>query len=503
MRRSASVTPPTDRATGWGAAWMLGLAWAVGPLLPPILAGNIPGTPWTDLYPSVWGLAGFARAQPGFPTFTTALAAPAGMPFYFSSPLHGWAAWPAISLFGPVVAYTVTLCAARLATVLCAFGALRALGLGGSGALTGAVVYGASPFFHGYAVEGIVEGTDGWALAWWAWMVARDRRGWATLALATTILSSWYLGMVACAGAAAWGLGRRTAWWSLLGLVLTAPMLVGFLGAAGGASPLEDDVRRAMGAPLGWKLPGSQPGTNPFALTAWVGAITPILALFAVPRRPGWAVAVLVCAGLSLGMGPIYDLPVFASVRFPYRWHAGTLLGLAVLAGTTVDALRARWVAPAILAEGLLLSPVEPIVPGAPAEVPAIYDAVTGPLLLEVPGPVALPPGKVNPSRPRARYLLYYQLHHGASSPWAPDFNGIGGTKNAPWLATFSAWDPILDGDDVPPDVAGARASGVTQVMVHRDELRGRATAFEAALLAAGAEQTGEEGPLALYRLPD
>ena len=29
-------------------------------------------------------------------------------------------------------------------------------------------------FFHGYAVEGIVEGTDGWTLALWAWALGAN-----------------------------------------------------------------------------------------------------------------------------------------------------------------------------------------------------------------------------------------------------------------------------------------------------------------------------------------
>lgn len=502
MRRAAAAGRDPGRV---GAGWvlLLAVAWAVLPLLPALLRGEIPGAPWTDLYPSVWGLGWFAAHQPGLPTFAPELAAPTGMPFYYSSPLHGWAGAPLVAWSGAAAAYVVTLVAARAATVLAAWGALRALGLGGAGALGGALVYGASPYFHGYAVEGIVEGTDGWALALWVWAVARDRRVAAAAALALAVASSWYLGMVTCTLAAGWGLTRRTAWWSLAGLVLAAPLVWRFVSVASGVEPLDAAVRAAMGARLGWAPPGVGAGVNPFALTTWVGGVAPLLALvgLAAPQHRGWALAVAGCGALSLGVGPWYDWPVLEQVRFPYRWHAGTLWGLAVLAGAGVDRLGRRWLALLPPIEGLLLSPIEPVLPGAPATVPAIYDEVRGPILLEVPGPLALPPGEVNLSRPRARYLLHHQLHHGAATPWAPDFNGLAAAPEAPWLDSFRAWDPLAGRDPLPPEVDAAAAAGVTQVMVHRDELRARAEAFEAALAAAGARRVHEDGQRSLWAL--
>lgn len=481
----------------------LATAWALGPCLPPLLRGEIPGAPWTDLYPSVWGLGWFAASWPGFPLHAASLNAPEGMPFYYSSPLHGWLGGPLVAIGGVAFAYTVTLLAARFFTVAVAGFALRALGLGPLGALGGALIYGAAPFFQGYAVEGIVEGTDGWALPLWAWAVARDRRVAAALALALAVAASWYLGMVVCLLAAGWGLGRRAAWVSLAGLGLAAPLLWAFLGAASGTSPLPDDVRAAMGAPLRVAAPGWSEGVNPFALNAWIGFGAPMLALFGLtePRRRPWLLALAACAVLSLGVGPWYELPVLRSVRFPYRWHAGTLFALAVLAGAGLDRLQRPWLVVLPLLESWLLSPVEPLLPGAPAGVPALYDRVHGPILLEVPGPLALPPGQVNLSRPRARYLLYYQLHHGAASPWAPDFNGVAATPAAPWLDPFVTWDPLARREPLPLDLAAARAAGVTELMVHHDELRRHAAPFEAALEAAGARRVAGDHPLTLWAL--
>jgi hypothetical protein len=492
------------RQSGWPAALILAAVWAIVPALPALFQGGIIGSPYTDLYPSVWGLAWFAGHQPGFPTFADVLSAPDGMAFYYSSPIHGWLGTLPALLGGPAFAYNFTLLLARFATVAVSYGCFRASGLGSGGALTAAAIYGASPYFHGYSVEGIVEGTDGWTLPLWAWTVLRRERLAAAASFALVVISSWYLGMVACLLAAGWGLRDRIAWISLGGgLLLASPFLALFVGGFAAASPLPDAIRGAMGMPLDLAAPGSLPSThNPFAITTFVGVITLLLAAGDVRRRPWLAAGALACAVLSLGRGPWYHLPVLEAVRFPYRWHAGTLFCLAPLAGATVDRLGRPWLAVLPVLEGLLLSRVEPILPAAPAEVPAIYDQVRGPLLLEVPGPVAMAPGEINRSRPRARYLLYYQAFHGARSPWAFDFNGVVAALPAGWLGPFASWDPLMRATGEPVDLAGARAAGVTQVMVHTDELAGNADGFLAALRDAGARQEAVEGDLYLFTIP-
>ncbi len=506
LLRRPRVTWPevfARRQTGWSLAFALAAAWAVLPALPALARGELLGSPFTDLYPSVWGLAWFAGQQPGLPTTTTALAAPGGMPFYYSSPLHGWAGTVPFWLGGAAFAYNLTLLMARFATVAVSFGCFRAGGLGIPGALAAAAVYGASPYFHGYAVEGIVEGTDGWTLPLWAWTVLRKERAASVATFALVVISSWYLGMVACLLAVCWGLRTRLAWQSMLGgLLLASPFLLLFVKGFSAAAPLPDGIRAAMGMPLELVPPGVLAGFNPFAITTFVGLSTLVLALRAGRERPWFLLGALICAVLSLGRGPWYDLPVLEAVRFPYRWHAGTLFCLAPLVGLAVDRIGKPWLALLPVVEGLLLSRVEPVLPGAPADVPTIYDNVRGPMLLEVPGPVSMPPGEVNRSRPRARYLLYYQAFHGAASPWAPDFNGVAATLPAPWLASFASWDPLMKSTAVPPDLEGAKAAGVTQILVHRDELGGNADAFEHALREAGAQQEAREGDMVLFRLP-
>lgn len=498
---------PNSRA-GLLLVMAVALAWGVGPLLPALLRGEIPGSAFTDLYPSVWGLGWFIQHQPGLPTWCEQLAAPTGMAFYYSSPIHGWVGWPVYALAtalggnGAVVAYVVTLVLARAAGVAVAWAALRALGGAPLPAMGGALLYGASPFFHGYAVEGIVEGTDAWALPLWAWCVATDRRMASAVALFVCVLSSWYLGMVACAGALAWGPWRRTAWVSLAGLVGVVPLLGAFGSMAAGARPLPDAVRIAMGLQPWLQAPGWKQA-NPFAITTWIGVTAPLLALPAARRRPWLVAALAACVLLSSGWGPWYSLPVLRSVRFPYRWHAGTLFLLAVLLTRTLsDRPRLAWLALVPWLEGYLLSPVEPLLPGAPAKVSPIYAEVRGPVLLDLPGPIAMPPGVMNPSRPRARYLLYARLLGGAQSPWTPDFNGVASAARPAWLDGFAAWEPVLDNEGAPMDVPGAAAAGVTQVLVHEKELRGEAPRLVEALLAEGCTVEDKRDGMVLLAMP-
>lgn len=490
---------------------LVSMLWAIGPLLPALWAGQIPGSAATDLYPSVWGLNWFIEHQPGFPTWCTEVAAPKGMPFYYSSPIHGWVGWPIAALAkaagqnSAVWAYVGTLVLARAATVAVAWGALIALNTDFWPAVGGALLYGASPYFHGYAVEGIIEGTDGWTLPLWVACVARERRAASAAALWLCILSSWYLGMVAVAGAAFWSVRSTTARYSLFGLVAAVPLLLAFGAMATGARPLDDAVRIAMGLQSWLQTPGWAQN-NPFAITTWIGVTAPMIALFAARKNPYWVVGILMALLLSTGWGPWYSLPVLRSVRFPYRWHAGTLFLLAVLVARATSQggglSRFRWLALLPWLEGYLLSPIEPVLPGAAAKVSRIYEQVRGPLLLDLPGVVALPPGMVNPSRPRARYLMYAQLFHPADSPWVPDFNSVAKADRPAWLDSFAAWEPILDNEGAPLDIEGARRAGVTQILVHEKELRGEAPLLLAALQNEGCTIEDQRDSMVLLAMP-
>ena len=118
--------------------------------------------------------------------------------------------------------------------------------------------------------------------------------------------------------------------------------------------------------------------------------------------------------------------------------------------------------------------------------------------------PVAMAPGTVNRSRPRARYLLWAQTLHGAASPWTPDWNGLAApAPTDDWLAPWRSWDPLVRTTPVAPDLRTARDRGVTQVMLHRDELGdARARALLDALIASGAKVRADDGTQVLVDLP-
>lgn len=429
---------------------LLALVWGVGPAWNGLLAGDILGHGHTDLFPSIWGLWSFAQEQPGLPNQTALLGHPTGMGYYFSSPIKGWIATLTIPMFGLVTTWNGLLIAARMATVITSWCAARAWGLGEKGSLAAAALYGCSPFFHGYAVEGIVEGTDGWTLALWVWALGAKRFRLAAIPFALTILSSWYLGMVAClllVMAVAWD---RRALWSASGLLLVAPALAQFVSAFPGTAPLEDGIRAAMGAHLTIPSPGLHDGLQPFAINTYVGFIAVAAAL---SSRTRWTLLALIPALLSLGVGPIYDLPVAELVRFPYRWHAATLILLAPAVALTAEEWKwGGWLPILLVVEGLCLSPVEPILPSTDAAIPAYTSHIDGPVI-DIPGPVAMAPGLINRSRGRARYLMYYQTAHGQPSPWIPDFNSVGvqASEHQATLQALTSMDPLLRNNSSDP----------------------------------------------------
>lgn len=453
---------------------LLSLIWGIGPALPALFDGHLLGHGFTDLYPSVWGLWAFSEAQPGLPNHTALLGHPVGMGYYYSSPIKGWLATPLIPLFGLTATWNALLLTSRVATIVCAWRAGLAWNLGRNGALAAAALYGCSPFFHGYAVEGIVEGTDGWTLALWVWALGAQRYRLAAVPFALTLLSSWYLGMAACLLAALAALRDKRALWSGFGLVLAAPALVQFASAFPESAPIDAGVRAAMGATIGLPNPGIREGLNPFAINAYIGFIAMGAALLS---RTRWAALAVIPALLSLGIGPVYDLPVAELVRFPYRWHAATLVLLAPAVAITAN--RLRWgifLGPLIALEGFLLSPVEPVIPGAEDSIPEYATHVTGPVL-NIPGPLAMPPGVTNRSRLRAKYLMHHQTAHGQPSAWTPDFNGVGTepSPHAESLQAFTRFDPLSSGTPThtPPS---PRELGVETVVVHGRELGAKAT---------------------------
>jgi hypothetical protein len=201
---------------------------------------------------------------------------------------------------------------------------------------------------------------------------------------------------------------------------------------------------------------------------------------------------------LSLGWGPWYQWPPFSSIRFPYRFHAGTLVGLAYLAGLGAQRWRhGAWLAPLLVVEGLLLSPIEAWIPGAPAEVPPIYEGLGG-IVLDIPGPVAVPPGEINRSRVRARWFLYAQTRGGYQSPWIPDFNGVGVSQaEAAWLLPVRSLDPL---SPLRPPTALEIPGTIDAIILHRGMLGDAEELTHSLLLADGWIRVLEDEERSLYQ---
>jgi hypothetical protein len=497
-----------ERASPRGTvvAWSFALAWGVLPAAPAIARGELIGHGYTDLYMQVWGMWFLGSHWPLVPTHTTLFGFPEGMPLYAQSVWKGWASGLLLPWLGVVGAYDVLTLVSRVLTVGAAFHAARAWGLKDGGALVAAAVFGASPYFQGYAVEGIGECMDGWPLALWAWAVARERTLASIVALAWSIAASFYLGAAVCLLAVLVFPLRPKAPLSLLGIVLALPAILSFTDTlvGGTGTPIPPDVRAAMGAHLAFQEPGSFASLHTSGNTTWVGVVA--VALAALSRsRLAWMA--LVPFALSFGGTPVYALPVFSMLRFPYRWHAATLAILALAAGRGAD--RFRWrtgvvLALAIAVEGLALSPIEPILPSADGTIPAVYHQVAGPLL-ELPGPLVGPPGVENPSRPRLRYLAYYQVGHGQPSPWLLDLNGLM-SGGPPALDFVQAWDPFRRATHAPVPQSVVEQLGALQisdVMIQATEMgHDRARSLALDLRRQGATEIADDGERILLRLP-
>ena len=124
----------------------------------------------------------------------------------------------------------------------------HAVGASTEAVTVAAAVYGCSPFFHGYAVEGIAEGQLSWALPLWLGWVGRGQHRWAGLGFALTVLGSWYMAASACLIAV---VIPRQSWRSVLtGLVLASPAVYAFSGHFP-RELLDPHVRAAMGSQMG------------------------------------------------------------------------------------------------------------------------------------------------------------------------------------------------------------------------------------------------------------
>lgn len=410
----------------------LALIWTIIPAIPTLWNGGILGSPHTDLYFSVWSMHIPWMDQSGG-THSTWINFPEGQSIYSSAYIKSIGAWLLSPLLSPAQSYNFLLLLSRFAGPVAACFAMRAWGYSERAATGFAVFLTMSPFVHGYAVEGIVEGVDVWPLALWLWACQSNKKYYMPLSLALCLLMSWYLGATVCLLTLILSVYKRDILHSLWGVICAAPAIWLFMDAHPTLGEIEPAVRQAMSAQWGIPVPNLLAQPNPFAKNNYLGWCSLVVIL--APRYALWA---LIPLALSFGLGS--DWPILSFVRFPYRWHLATLCLLGFAIADVLEKKSWHWFSTAILLEWMFLSGVDLFLPTSNAHVATIYTHIDRPIL-DIPGPMAIPPGQANPTRKRAEYLLYAQLYHHQPSLWAHDFNGLNTVQNK-W-EHWKTWDPL------------------------------------------------------------
>ena len=371
-------------------------------------------------------------------TYSTWINFPEGQSIYSSAYLKSIGAWLLSPLLSPDQSYNFLLLLSRFAGPLCTFYAMKAWGYSARAATGCAVFVTMSPFVHGYSVEGIVEGVDVWPLGLWLWSCQSGKKHYMAGTLALCLLMSWYLGATVCLLTLILSLQKRDILHSLWGIILATPAISLFMQAHPSLGQIDSTVRNAMSAEWGIPTPNIFSETNPFAKNNYIGWCSLVVIL--APRYALWALLPL---ALSFGVG--LEWPILSFVRFPYRWHLATLCLLGFAIADVLEKKEWHWFSSIILLEWMLLSGVDLFIPTSNAKIESIYTYIDRPIL-DIPGPLYIPPGKPNPTRKRAEYLLYAQLYHHQPSLWEYDFNGVHKMQEEKWTQWMS-WDPLYKQD--------------------------------------------------------
>lgn len=515
------------------------------------------GSPDVDVWNHAWGPWYFlASAQAGsLPWETRLLAAPDGGVLWFIDPLLGLIGAPLAAVIGVAATWNLLM---TLAVAFGSYGAWRfAEALGAppqarwvaSAALAGSAWL--SCELHNGISEAVNLGPMALALAATAEALAAPpgARPWVKVGLGVGLsaIVSPYLGLATGACVLVRALGAwRWAWAAALTALLVAaptvaalraqlqhpfaiikhpPEMNALLAAHNAVDP------RAFVAPLGFR--SVDLSAEGFEHSPYLGFVALALGAWGVwgaaRRGPllAWAAAGLACAVLALGPylyweGAFVELdgrklmlpwafvqsviPGLA-ITHPLRLAAPTLAVTAALAALGAARLgpRAIWLAPVVLADGLLLSGAPWPVAVSPAEIPSVYDELT-----PGDGVVLDLPTDAGTTMSTSRYL-YYQTAHGHPIPYAPDARAA----TSPLLrrASFRALAAIcrrradeqtrLGFDGGPQDAVRREdltAEGVQYVILHRS-LDPHVTPTLRAALEAGLGPGVEIGDAVLWDL--
>ena len=385
--------------------------------------GQIAGSPYTDLYSSVWSLW---ATESWWGTWNNQwFNYPSGQPWSPSTLFWGTVLIPLKQVFSISTLYNISLLSNRLLSCLAFYLAGRQWNQSHQCGLLWMIAISMTPMIHGFAVEGILEGTQLWPLGLWLWSIKKHWKA-SVFFGALVLISNWYWAL--CWGIIGLIIGwkHRRIWLIQAGSVLVClPWILHFLSFQKNGVSLDPSVYRAMGFQMGIPTPNLLSPPNPFAISNYLGWI--FLGWAGWNYRKQWSRQSQWLIGLGLliswGFPWMQNIPIVDSLRFPYRIHLLTLIGLCWVCRS----LSLRYMRPLLylmLLENLCLSGIDWKIPSSSSKVPDYTTQVDGPVL-ELPGPLSRKPGEFDPSRPRMKYLQYYQTQHQQPSPWSLHFNGL------------------------------------------------------------------------------
>lgn len=496
-----------SRLQRWGGLW-LGLVCAAVVLWPHWLRPwrALVGHPNLDGWSHAWGMHWFvSRLFTGHIPWEVEVASwPERRVLWYVDPLGALLTAP-LQLLHPALAYNTLLFAQLTLLGWAGWGFARALG--GRGWLAG-VALATTPLLQTELWNGVTEAVWLAPVALTGWLAARRSR-WTGLAVGLAGLATPYHGLGAallCAvltlmGGTAEGraqsgrpvAGARERVWdltraALLAVVLALPQALLLKASVNSVEafvnrPLWDELnepslRTNAVDPLALIRPGDfwsratvdQPLSSPWKHTPYLGLGLLVLLLPGLWRRPRLsplllplAAAVVGCLGFFLwheeawvrtAQGGLYKLPLayFAeATRLSLVHHLRLVgMGLVVLAGLA-DVGAGRWaalLAPLIALEHLLWAPNCWPLPGAPAELPAVHEALPA----DGRAVVDLPADSGNGNR--TNRFLYWQALHGRPVPWNNKVGSMGVASDNQALrhwVVLGRMEPVPDTDPNAP----------------------------------------------------
>lgn len=418
-----------------------------------LVHGEIAGSPYTDLYPSVWSLW---ATESWWGTWNNIwFNHPTGQSWSPNTLFWGTLIIPFKPYLPIGMLYNICLLSNRILTCVSFYLAGRAWNDNHGTGLLWMVILGMNPMVHGFAVEGIIEGTQLWPIGFWFWAFRNNLRSSSIIFGCLTIVSNWYWSVVWVSIMCIMRPRDLKYWrWMLASLVICSPWILQFYSIAGESQSLSSDMYRAMGFQFEIPEPNFMTPSNPFAQSNYIGWILSFTTVYMLRHSKDKLVnrpsifdgALFLTYGFTLcvGFSWIQHVPIIGAMRFPYRMYILCLMGIAILL-SDLGIRRQSGLAYLVLFEFLFLSPIDLLIPISPAEYPEYVSTVEGPIL-ELPGLLTREPGEVDPSRPRMKRIMYYQTHHAQPSAWFLSFNGLNTTNDC--FAGTMVIDPSANSEE-------------------------------------------------------